>query len=101
MLRGIFLCKERLETSWWKDYVMRCNCFCTSKSVLWLRVSIQHMEKVRMLELASKLASSAASAFRTSVCTAKPNSKMDIIFTTWQPLLWTLRNCEGLGFLLL
>lgn len=51
-----------------------------------MRVSVQqweHMEKVQVSELASKLASGAANAFRTFVCTAEPNSgKMVIIFTT-------------------
>lgn len=41
------------------------------------------MEKVQASELASKLASGAANAFRTSVGTAEPNSgKMVTIFAT-------------------
>lgn len=41
------------------------------------------METVQVSELASKLASGAADAFRTSVCPAEPSSnKMGIIFAT-------------------
>lgn len=63
---------------------MKCGCFFTSKSMLWLRVSIQHwghMEKVQVSELASKLASGAASACRTSVSTAEPNSGKTVIIS--------------------
>lgn len=59
------------------------------------------MEKVQVSELASKLVSGTADAFRTSVCVAEPNSgKMGIMFATNldKPCFGPWKVVKDLGF---